>query len=203
MIQKLFESFKKDTKIVAYARFNQSKRLSRKSWWSLFSISAISFSLILISIGEKFFQLEEISPLLFFKVAMPSWVFSVFCSIAILALSIAISSSKVEVKYEKITTSAIKINKISRELELELELGGTDVDRYKSLLCEYNSSLMSDQTNHDDIDYTIARLSLNKKNFFQYYYNFYIKQYVEIFPYFLITFISLGAIFSVLEKIIL
>ena len=203
MIQKLFESFKKDTKIVAYARFNQRKRLSRKSWWSLFSISAISFSLILISIGEKFFQLEEISPLLFFKVAMPSWVFSVFCSIAILALSIAISSSKVEVKYEKITTSAIKINKISRELELELELGGTDVDRYKSLLCEYNSSLMSDQTNHDDIDYTIARLSLNKKNFFQYYYNFYIKQYVEIFPYFLITFISLGAIFSVLEKIIL
>ncbi len=134
---------------------------------------------------------------------MPSWVFSVFCSIAILALSIAISSSKVEVKYEKITTSAIKINKISRELELELELGGTDVDRYKSLLCEYNSSLMSDQTNHDDIDYTIARLSLNKKKYFQYYYSFYIKQYVEIFPYYLITFISLGAIFSVLEKIIL
>ncbi len=203
MIQRLFESFKKDTKIVAYARFNQSKRLSRKSWWSLFSISAISFSLILISIGEKIFMLEEISPLLFFNVTMPNWVFSVFCSIAILALSIAISSSKVEVKYEKITTSAIKINKISRELELELELGGTDVARYKSLLYEYNTSLMSDQTNHDDIDYTIARLSLNKQKFIKYYYNFYIKQYLEIFPYALITFISLGAIFSVLKKIIL
>ncbi|WP_394191867.1 SLATT domain-containing protein [Pseudoalteromonas atlantica] len=202
MIQELYGKFKKDTKIVAYARFNQSKRLARKSWWSLFSISAISFSLIMISIGEKFFDVKEITPLIFTSISIQAWVFSLFCSIVILALSVAISSSKIDVRYEKITASAIKINKISREVELEYELGGSNVEKYESLLHEYNLSLITDMTNHDEIDFHIAKLSINNKKVITFYFNYYFKQYLELFPYILISIISLSTIMSVIIKII-
>ncbi|WP_140087231.1 SLATT domain-containing protein, partial [Vibrio parahaemolyticus] len=108
MSEKLFERLQKDTKIVANARFNNSKRLAKKTWWSLFSISAISVALILLTICENSIGLKFVEPILFLDLSLPSWIFTTLSSIIVLALSIAISSARLDVLYEKMHDSAIR-----------------------------------------------------------------------------------------------
>ncbi|ENM2235397.1 hypothetical protein AB6V98_000012 [Vibrio cholerae] len=70
MSEKLFNNLHKDTKIVANARFNNSKRLAKKTWWSLFSISALSIALILITITENTTGLRFVEPILFIDISL-------------------------------------------------------------------------------------------------------------------------------------
>ncbi len=168
MSEKLFNNLHKDTKIVANARFNNSKRLAKKTWWSLFSISALSIALILITITENTTGLRFVEPILFLDISLASWIFTTFSSIIILALSIAISSARLDVQYEKMHDSAIRINNISRLIEARKEQGQHSL--YSFSLNEYQSIISENKVNHEDIDFSIAKAEVNKDKGFIYAY---------------------------------
>ncbi|RZM80204.1 hypothetical protein C3B51_12995 [Pseudoalteromonas rubra] len=189
----------KDVKIVASARFNCSKRLNKKTWWSLFSISAISISLILLTICENYYGIKSIEPLLFIQITLPGWIFTTLSSVIILALSIAISSARLDVQYEKIYDSALKLNKLAREIQVDIQ--SEDSASYGEIVDRYNKILIENPVNHKDIDYHIAKCEINKNKEPDYYYKKHIKQHFCLFPYYLITFVSLSVILSILVKV--
>ncbi|EKA7411977.1 hypothetical protein CGK39_23450 [Vibrio parahaemolyticus] len=200
MSEKLFERLQKDTKIVANARFNNSKRLAKKTWWSLFSISAISVALILLTICENSIGLKFVEPILFLDLSLPSWIFTTLSSIIVLALSIAISSARLDVLYEKMHDSAIRINRVSKLIEARKEAGQNDL--YFTSLNEYQKVIAENPINHEDIDFLIAKSEVNKNCGNRYKFRKYITQNLCLIPYYLITFISLSVIVSVLEKVV-
>ncbi|WP_417507855.1 SLATT domain-containing protein [Marinomonas gallaica] len=200
MSEKLFERLQKDTKIVANARFNSSKRLAKKTWWSLFSISAISVALILLTICENSIGLKFVEPILFLDLSLPSWIFTTLSSIIVLALSIAISSARLDVLYEKMHDSAIRINRVSKLIEARKEANRTDL--YFTSLNEYQKVISENPINHEDIDFLIAKSEVNKNCGNRYKFRKYITQNLCLIPYYLITFISLSVIVSVLEKVV-
>ncbi len=200
MSEKLFERLQKDTKIVANARFNNSKRLAKKTWWSLFSISAISVALILLTICENSIGLKFVEPILFLDLSLPSWIFTTLSSIIVLALSIAISSARLDVLYEKMHDSAIRINRVSKLIEARKEAGQNDL--YFTSLNEYQKVISENPINHEDIDFLIAKSEVNKNCGNRYKFRKYITQNLCFIPYYLITFISLSVIVSVLEKVV-
>ncbi|HGS4893887.1 TPA: SLATT domain-containing protein [Vibrio parahaemolyticus] len=200
MSEKLFERLQKDTKIVANARFNNSKRLAKKTWWSLFSISAISVALILLTICENSIGLKFVEPILFLDLSLPSWIFTTLSSIIVLALSIAISSARLDVLYEKMHDSAIRINRVSKLIEARKEAGQNDL--YFTSLNEYQKVISENPINHEDIDFLIAKSEVNKNCGNRYKFRKYITQNLCLIPYYLITFISLSVIVSVLEKVV-
>ncbi len=201
MSEKLFNNLHKDTKIVANARFNNSKRLAKKTWWSLFSISALSIALILITITENTTGLRFVEPILFLDISLASWIFTTFSSIIILALSIALSSARLDVQYEKMHDSAIRINNISRLIEARKEQGQHNL--YSFSLKEYQSIISENKVNHEDIDFYIAKSEVNKDKGVIYTYRKHISQYYELIPYHLITFVSFSTISSILSKVVL
>lgn len=201
MSEKLFNNLHKDTKIVANARFNNSKRLAKKTWWSLFSISALSIALILITITENTTGLRFVEPILFLDISLASWIFTTFSSIIILALSIALSSARLDVQYEKMHDSAIRINNISRLIEARKEQGQHNL--YSFSLKEYQSIISENKVNHEDIDFYIAKSEVNKDKGVIYTYRKHISQYYELIPYYLITFVSFSTISSILSKVVL
>lgn len=201
MSEKLFNNLHKDTKIVANARFNNSKRLAKKTWWSLFSISALSIALILITITENTTGLRFVEPILFIDISLASWIFTTFSSIIILALSIALSSARLDVQYEKMHDSAIRINNISRLIEARKEQGQYNL--YSLSLNEYQSIISENKVNHEDIDFSIAKVEVNKDKGIIYTYRKYISQYYGLIPYYLITFVSFSTVFSILSKVVL
>lgn len=200
MSKELYEKLKKDTSIVASARFNMSKRLEAKTWWSLFSISSLSISLILITICENSHNIKKINPLLFTNISLESWLVTVLASIIILALSIALSSSKLEVRLEKLNDSAIKINKISREIEAKSVIN--PLPSYEESLKQYQEVLFDNRVNHEDIDYIIAKRAINKKKDITYWFLKNIYQKKGLIPYYIITYISLSVIYSTLNQIL-
>ncbi|HCH1564373.1 TPA: SLATT domain-containing protein [Vibrio parahaemolyticus] len=200
MSQNLLNELKNDVKIVANARFNCSKRLDKKTWWSLFSISAISIALILLTICEKYYGITSIEPLIFVDVTLPSWIFTTLSSVIVLALSIAISSARLDVQYEKIYESALKLNQLSREIH-SVEQSESATEGYK-FVEKYNNILQENPVNHEDIDHHIAKSEVNKKKGFCYYYKKHIAQRYCLIPYYSITFISVSTIFSVLAKVV-
>lgn len=200
MSEMLFERLHKDTKIVANARFNNSKRLANKTWWSLFSISAISITLILLTICENTVGLKLVEPIIFLDLSLPSWIFTTLSSLIVLALSIAISSARLDVKYEKMHDSAIRINKISRLIEARKE--AKKYDTYSDSLIEYQKIISENPINHEDIDFLIAKAEVNKNCDNKYKFRKYVSQNFCLIPYYLISFISINVMISILDKVI-
>ena len=202
MENNLLKKLAKDTKIVATARFNKSKRLTKKTWWSLFSISTLSIVLIILAIFEKVGNLNCINPLYFFTsdIKFPIWVFTIVSSIIILAISIALSSSRLDVLYEKMHDSAIKINSLSRNIESKIE--NEKKGLYENLLHKYQKIISENPINHDDIDYEIAKSEINKNKNFAYYFRKKFYQHVEVVPYIFISFISINVTFSAFNKML-
>ncbi|EGQ9099426.1 MULTISPECIES: SLATT domain-containing protein [Vibrio harveyi group] len=199
MNHNLLDKLEKDVKIVANARFNCSKRLDKKTWWALFSISAVSIALILLTICENYYGITSIEPLLFVQVALPSWIFTTLSSVIVLALSIAISSARLDVQHEKIYDSALKLNKMSREIHTDSQ--SENPTAYYKVVEKYNKVLLENPVNHEDIDYHIAKSEVNKKKGACYYYKKHIEQRYSLLPYYSITFISLSSILSILAKV--
>ncbi|MEZ8585316.1 SLATT domain-containing protein [Vibrio cyclitrophicus] len=199
MSQDPFKKLENDVRIVASARFNCSKRLNKKTWWSLFSISAISISLILLTICENYYGITSIEPLLLIQVTLPSWIFTTLSSVIILALSIGISSARLDVQYEKIYDSALNLNKLSREIQVNMQR--EDSASYGEVVDRYNKLLIENPANHEDIDHQIAKSEINKTKGPCYYYKKHIKQHYSLLPYYLIAFISLSSIVSILVKV--
>lgn len=201
MSEKLFNKLYKDTRIVANARFNNSKRLAKKTWWSLFSISAISITLILLTICENTVGLRFVEPIFLSNISLSSWIFTTLSSIIVLALSIAISSSRLDVQYEKMHDSAIRINRVSRLIEARQEAGNFNLYSYS--LDEYQKVISENPINHEDIDFFISKSEVNKQKDFIYFYRKHISQYYCLIPYYFITFVSISVIYSILSKVII
>ncbi|OBU30512.1 SLATT domain-containing protein [Photobacterium phosphoreum] len=200
MTKLLFESLHKDTKIIANARFNNSKRLAKQTWWSLFSISAISITLILLTICENTSGLKFVEPILFSDLILRSWIFTTLSSIIILSLSIAISSARLDVQYEKMHDSAININRVSKQIEARKESNQNSL--YLQSLNEYQKIISENPINHEDIDFLIAKAEVNKRNDLLYMWRKHISQYFCLIPYYLITFISISVIISILDQVV-
>lgn len=159
MTSKDFEELSKDAKIVAYARFNKSKRLARKSWWSFFSITSLSVALILIAICDTKGQMDSIT-LVLINLAIPTWVLTTASSIVLLIISVAISLAKWDVENDKLNSSAIEINNLSRTIYSNKD--SCDQFIYKALLYKYQEIIQSNQVNHDELDYYVAKWMVNK-----------------------------------------
>lgn len=190
----------KDAKIVSSARFNQSRFLQRKIWWSLFSISLLSFELIIIAVLERTYEIKILKPFIFLDFKMETWLFSVLSSIIILILSIAISSAKLEVQYEKLMDSAMNINAVHRRIDAFIESEGKDRDA-DYFLGKYLSALSSNLINHNELDYKIAKGIINKKTGFCHKCNVYFIQRLGLVYYYLISVISVCSIYSSLTSI--
>ncbi len=190
----------KDTKIVAAARFNKARRLKKKSWWSLFSISSLSMALIFITIFEKTNKIKEVTPFLLFDLKLETWVVTIMASIIILAISIGISAEKVDVQYEKITESAININRISREISGDIS--NNSKRPYSYFLMQYNKIIELNTINHDLIDYIIAKNEVNKKDNCNYLYNKHIKQHFEFLYLYFIFYVSFSIVYSIIIELI-
>lgn len=199
-IDELLTNLHRDTKIVASARFNKVKRLKRQNFLSLFSITFMSITLILISLYEKIIPLDSI-PDLFNSI--PNWFINITLSIIILTISIAISTARLDFKIDKLHDSAIKINRISRIIESHLCNQQSNLDDYKKLLNKYDNIIKKNMLNHDEIDYFIAKHTVNKKKpDIKYFYFKNIKQLYPLVPYYLILLISLVIISSITINLI-
>jgi len=193
----MLNNLAKDIKIVAYARFNKSKRLKKKSQLSLLSISLISLILILLSLSEKFFEIKTINFILFSDFSAPAWLFSVFSSITILAMSIAISSAQYDSDIEKLNNSALRLNALSRTIDFDTS--GLTVYRASYYNNQYQAILLENTVNHDDLDYNYAKASINKKKIF------FLTKWKDSFlfwaPYLLFFFISFSVFISILQQV--
>ncbi|MEL4387492.1 SLATT domain-containing protein [Shewanella xiamenensis] len=195
----LFESLYQDTKIVASSRFNKAKRLARQTWWSLFSISFISITLVILTVCDSTMGIKNVNPIFMIEFTIPSWVFTLIASLITLALSIAISSSRLDVQYEKLYDSAIRINRVSREIEsanLRMPL-----PYYDFYLNKYQDVLKESPVNHDDLDHIISKAIVKKEFGIKYYYYKYCLSHAELFVYYLITYVSFSVIISMLLAI--
>lgn len=199
MSQDLFNSLYQDTKIVASSRFNKAKRLSKKTWWSLFSISFISISLVLLTVCDSAMGIKEVKPIWMIDFTIPSWVFTLIASLVTLAISIAISSARLDVQYEKLYDSAVKINRVSREIESAKSK--VPLPSYDTYLDKYQEILKESPVNHDDLDHRISRAIIKKDFGIRYYLDKYILSYVELLVFYLITYISFSVVVSMLSAI--
>ncbi|HCD1131327.1 TPA: SLATT domain-containing protein [Morganella morganii] len=197
-ITELLQNLHRDTKIVAHARFNKSKRLARQAWWSLFSISFMSISLILITLYER---ITTAPPPIDLFDGFPNWFISISLSIIILAISITISSAKLDMKSKRLHDSAIRINKISREIELNTCNQSPTPDEYKKLLKKYNNIIQNNTINHDEMDFLIAKYQVNKKYECLSFYKKHIRQSISLIPYYIISLLSLIIIFSIIKNL--
>lgn len=199
MARPIFDSLTEDLKIVASARFNKVKRLKKETWWSLFSISSISIALIIVTICENTHQIKYINPILFSDIKLQTWIFTIISSIITLAISIVISSSKVEVEQEKLTSSALSINKLAG---LSKAAGvGESTESYISLYMKYQAELSSNNVNHDDIDHRIAKCRVKKDKDWRYYMDTWV-QYKAIAPFIIISYLALSVVISILLQIL-
>lgn len=96
--------------------------------------------------------------------------------------------------------SAIRINRVSKLIEARKEAGQNDL--YFTSLNEYQKVISENPINHEDIDFLIAKSEVNKNCGNRYKFRKYITQNLCLIPYYLITFISLSVIVSVLEKVV-
>lgn len=189
-----------DTKIVASARFNKVKRLKRKTWWSLFSISSISISLILVTICENTHGIKYIKPIFLCDLAIQTWVFTVLSSIVTLAISIAISSSRLESEQEKLNDSAVRINRISGRIKASAH--GDSKEKYLTLYEKYQSIISENLVNHDNIDHRISRSEIKKAKTLCYYINTHVVQNLSLIPFFIIFYLALSVTISVIHQIL-
>ena len=158
----------KDMRIVAYSRFNKIRRLKRNSFLAMLSISTASIAMIILSLVEKFYEVKAVYIIPFLNFSIEIWFFNIISAIIILAISIAISTLKLEVELEKLNESAVSLNEIQRKLEFNLK-HGNEFYHNKILFNEYLTIIKSNLSNHDAVDYEIARYNVNKKGIFFYY----------------------------------
>jgi len=193
----------KDIKIVAYSRFNKVRRLKRNNYLGLVSISALSISIIVLSIIEKIYQINRVSLIPFTNLNIDIWTFSILSSIIILSISIALSTMKIEIEIDKLNKSAVKLNEISREIEFKIQHNQYNIEE---LLKEYNKTISADLINHDEIDHKINKYLINKTegkfNLLKYYFRYYIYQNKTSIFFLIIISLSALSFISILTQVI-
>ncbi len=200
MTNTIFDKLAEDLKIVSSARFNKVKRLKNETWWSLLSISSISIALIIVTICENTHQIKIINPILFFDIQIQTWIFTIISSIITLAISIAISASKIDIEQEKLISSALSINKLAG---LTNAAGAKQINEsYESLYRKYQEELSKNVVNHDDVDHRIAKCRVKKCKGPLYCIDIFIIQYKAIVPFIIILYCALSVVISILSQIL-
>lgn len=194
----MLKDLAKDIRIVAYARFNKSKRIKRKSRWSLLSISFLSLVLILLTISEKNFSINMINPIFGIDFLIQGWFFSVFSSISILVISIAIASSKYDAEIEKLNDSALRLNALFRSIEADEIDSKVNIYSYYNDL--YRSIILENSINHEELDYRYAKAVVNGE----------IVSLVDrvlngfwfLIPYYFSVYVALSVFFSIISQVV-
>lgn len=190
----------KDMRIVAHARFNKIRRLKRNNFLAMFSISTASIAMIVLSLAEKVYDLKLVDIIPFLNFSIEIWFFNIISAIIILAISIAISTLKLEVELEKLNESAVSLNEIQRKLDFNIKYGSTFYNN-RDLFEEYLIVIKSNLTNHDIVDYKIARRNVNKaKEFFSYFLNHLYEKKTALL-YIIIIFLYCYSIFDVIRQV--
>ncbi|WP_332706857.1 SLATT domain-containing protein [Plesiomonas shigelloides] len=196
-----FERLKKDTQIVAYARFNKSKRLANKAWWSLFSITSLSTSIILIAICEKVMNVSKIEPILFLNKSVSTWILTTICSIVALIISVAISTARWDVENQKLNESGIAINTVSRLLDANKNSASNHT--YMNLLNRYHEIISSNPVNHDEEDFKVSKWAVNRERSLYIDTMTFFYKYRSLIPFYLIAALSLSIDLAIIKNIAL
>lgn len=198
-----YEGLIKDIKIVAYSRFNKVRRLKRNNYLGLVSISALSISIIVLSIIEKIYGFTKVSLVPFTNLNIDIWTFCILSSIVILSISIALSTMKIEIEIDKLNKSAVKLNEIRRLIEFKINNNQYDIE---DLFKEYNETINSDLINHDEIDHKINKYLVNKKDKYteklKYYWRYYIFQNTTSIFFTSIILLSIFSFISIISQVI-
>lgn len=195
---KALEALIKDIKIVAYARFNASRRLAFREYIGLLAISVASFNLIVLTISEKFYHISNIFlPVIGINISV--WYFSTISSILILVISVALSSMKLSSSSQALYSSGLKLNEVVRKGTLYVKSDKKKFDALAEITDDYISILKEIQINHEDFDQKIAKGDVNKiKPVWGYWMRGHVRQKISLSLMFNLLLIAIS-IFSMLS----
>ncbi len=141
------EKLRVKSKNTAYARFFSARRYKKLNSYSLFSLTVASFSLIFMTLVDKYSD-----PKLFIESTLD--LIQLISAIIIAAISLAISLSNYSEKSIKMLKSGEDFNELVRKLE---NLSDDDYEQQKnSLNAEYNS-LIKNSENHQEFEFIYGK----------------------------------------------
>lgn len=147
--------------ITRSSRFNASRRLNRKHYCSLASISILSVYGISIPIIQSIVDLSGCSETDQFYSAIAT-VLSVF----ILVISLLETSKNYQIRAEKMHESALAISKLCREIEfIKLNVSASEhelANKAKAVCDEYEQSVANCPYNHTVQDYKLCTAQYRK-----------------------------------------
>ena len=141
------EKLRKKIKTTAYARFSSARRHARLNNYSLFSLSIASFSLIFISLMQKYSN-NEILP------SATLELYQIISSIFIAALSLVVSFANYSITSERMRKSAETLNRLVDELELNRN--DMDVFLERDIRNDYENHKMN-SLNHEEFEFKYGR----------------------------------------------
>ncbi|MFB2669294.1 SLATT domain-containing protein [Shewanella xiamenensis] len=148
------EDLRKKSKNNAYARFFASRRYKKLNSLSLFTLSISSFSLIFITLIDKYS-----CPNLFVENTLD--LIQLISSIIISTLSLAISLSNYSEKALRMLKSGEDFNEIVRKLESINN--DEEYNRKKDELHEKYNNLIKNSENHQDFEFYFGKLERKRE----------------------------------------
>lgn len=130
------------------SRFNAYWRIKSIDVLSIFTVSMLSFYVIVLSLVPTFFS-QNLTILENQICNFGSVVISIF----IIVLSLIEFSSGRSIKAEEMHRSALEIATISAQLDLIVNTSVADLEKATSLILEYEKLVSSCSCNHNVIDY--------------------------------------------------
>lgn len=147
------ENLRKKAKNNAYARFFSSRRYKKLNSLSLFTLSISSFSLIFVTLTEKYSCSK-----IFVENTLD--LIQLISSIIISALSLAISLSNYSEKSLKMLKSGEEFNEIVRKLE---SINDDEYETKKDELHEKYNSLIKKSENHQEFEFYFGKLERKRE----------------------------------------
>lgn len=144
-------SLKKRMKSTAYARFFSARRYDRLNNYSLFSLSISSFTLIFLTLFQKY------SPT---KIFLPDnlELMQLIASITIAVLSIVVAFSSYAIKSEKMRISGEEINELISRIDFiaDLPFDSKIANKVKRVRIKYEV-LKSKSLNHKNFEFEYGK----------------------------------------------
>ncbi|MEC4726549.1 SLATT domain-containing protein [Shewanella sp. D64] len=141
------EQLRKRIKNTAYARFFSARRYKKLNKYSLFALTTSSFSLIFISIINKYSATSVISSNSF-------ELYQILSSIFIATLSLIVTLSNYSSKSAEMLKSAEKLNELVSEIELNNSSMTPSLEA--DIRFDYNT-LKSNSTNHEEFEFEYGK----------------------------------------------
>lgn len=137
----------KSLTVTKNVRYAASSRFSRKNNLSLFTVSVLSIYVIIASIVPIF--MEQLTP----RTTNILYLFSIVCSLFIIALSLLESNKDYKTRSELLLKCARRITILIDRLKYLINTDSLTRPEFEKLQDEYNKLLSEFTVNHDEIDY--------------------------------------------------